>query len=343
MSFSFVRILRLVGRGVLEWVAFSVVSFAVYWMLWFIIDPQAFADEGYGWSVVLFDFSYCAVFSMVAMLVSRQVFRLTRRMGPTRWMYILSSLLTLFLNVLTAVVFETVTDEVIYGDVFMGDITEGVYIYSLVATVLSCILLGIRHYELFRTQYEARQAAEMELMKNQIEPHFVFNSLATLDGLIEIDREAAHQYLDGLSRLYRHVLQHVDDHSVPIYEALAVIRSYAQLLAVRYPGHIQLSIDAELDHQTGYVLPMALQQLVENAVKHNMHSPSAPIRIRLYVEAGSIVCANTYRPNNVPIRSHKTGLTNLRARYRFYTGRDCEVRQADGTFEVHIPIIPQKI
>lgn len=340
---SFVRFLRLVGRGVLEWVAFSAVSFAFYWLLWYIIDPQAFSTDGYGATVVLFDLAYCAAFAMVAMLVCRLVFGLTKRMGTTRWMYILSSLLTLLLNVLTAVVFEAVADALVYGDIFMGDITEGVYIYSLVATVLSCVLLGIRHYELFRVQYEARQAAEMELLKNQIEPHFVFNSLATLDGLMERNLAAAHQYLASLSRLYRHVLSHIDSNSVPICEALAVIRSYAQLLAVRYQGHIQIDIDAALERQTGYVLPMALQQLVENAVKHNVHSAAAPILIRLYVEGDCIVCVNTYRPNDVPALSHKTGLANLRARYRFYVAHDCETRLADGLFEVRIPIIHQKI
>lgn len=202
-------------RFLRNWILFSVLSFSVYWMLWYMIDRQVFESDGYGWDVILFDFCYCAVFALVVLLISRSVFRLCRRITSSKWMFITSSLLALFLNVAVAVVFETATDWVIYGDIAVGDITEGIYVYSLVASVLSCILLGVWHYKLYCAQYEARRKAEVALKKNQLEPHFIFNSLATLDGLIELDREAAHKYLAGLSRLYRHVLQYIDDRGCP--------------------------------------------------------------------------------------------------------------------------------
>lgn len=122
---------------------------------------------------------------------------------------------------------------------------------------------------------------------------------------------------------------------------MKVIRSYAELLSVHYRGHLQFDIDPALDGCAGYVLPMTLQQLVENAVKHNVHSPDHPLRIRLFKEDGWIICANTHRPNNVDAASCRTGLTNLRARYRFYTGQDCPSRCEDGEFVVRIPIIPK--
>jgi len=320
--------------AVARWLLLSVVSFALYWLLWFLMDRATFDLGGYAWGVILFDFAYCSAYCALAMAVCHLMHRIFVRRIRERWAYVCSSFASLLVNIAIAAAFEVVVwnaDEDVRS--------TGIFIFSLIATFMSALMLSGRSYNLYREQNEAYREAEMERLKSQLDPHFLFNSLAALDGLMESDMEKAHDYLAKLSRIYRRVLDSMDADSVEVCGEVGFVRSYADLLSVRYGGQFSLEIGGGLDDCHRRMLPMSLQLLLENAIKHNAHSEESPVRVIVEMEGDCLSVRNTYRPNSVSKESHKVGLQNMRKRYRIFSGRDCEMSSSDGWFEIKIPTL----
>lgn len=202
----------------------------------------------------------------------------------------------------------------------------------------------IRSWESDRVRGEKlekeRLQAELEALKSQIDPHFMFNSLNTLSHLIEQDPSRARRFNDLLAEVYRYILGNKDRDLVLLREELVFLESYFELLRIRFGESLRLAVDLDPAALDLYLLPpISLQLLLENAIKHNDFSATDPLTFRVHLEGGDIVVANDRRPKQSVKPSSKIGLANLNERYRVVTNREIRTGQPNGRFEVRLPLL----
>lgn len=178
---------------------------------------------------------------------------------------------------------------------------------------------------------------ELTALKNQIDPHFLFNSLNSLTSLIR-DNEPATQFVKKLSYMYRYILQSGDSDLVSIREELKFLESYTYLMKTRYRERFTIEVHIAEDLKGRKIPPLALQLLVENAVKHNEISESNPLLVRVYSRENSIFIENPLRPRTTMAVGTGTGLLNLRKRYLLLQQQDVLIRSENNTFQVELPL-----
>lgn len=175
-----------------------------------------------------------------------------------------------------------------------------------------------------------------EALRNQINPHFLFNSFNVLSDLVYEDQDLASKFIQQLSELYRYVLDSRDKELVPLEEELAFIDAYLFLLRTRFEDKLQ--VEMKVEAKAGEVIvPMCLQLLIENAVKHNEVSNRHPLRVVVEEEGEWLVVRNSLFLKNVGSDSKQTGLKNLKDQYALWTQRSIEVMATDTEFVVRVP------
>lgn len=180
--------------------------------------------------------------------------------------------------------------------------------------------------------------ATYESLKNQVNPHFLFNSLNALTNLVYEDQDKAAKFIKQLSEVYRYVLETRDKELVPIEDELRFLESYTYLQHIRFGDKLRL--DNALSTVQSMVAPLALQMLVENAVKHNEISQDKPLTIRLYSDKEFLIVENTLqRKNNTGEESSGLGLDNIVKRYKFLSDQPVQISEGADLFVVKIPII----
>lgn len=181
--------------------------------------------------------------------------------------------------------------------------------------------------------------ATYESLKSQVNPHFLFNSLNALTNLVYEDPDKAAKFIKQLSEVYRYVLDTRDREVVPLEEELKFLKSYAYLQEIRFGD--KLSIDISLNGLKSMVAPLALQMLIENAVKHNEVSEENPLRIKIYNQANLIVVENNLqKKSRLGESSSGLGLENISKRYEFLSNEKVVIEQSADMFLVKLPIIP---
>ena len=185
-----------------------------------------------------------------------------------------------------------------------------------------------------------RSKAEMSVLKNEIEPHFIFNSLNTLSWLILNDPNTAHQFNSKLASVYKYFLINKDRELITLQGELEFIENYFFVLQVRHDNKLHLSTDLSNHHEgTLMILPYALQVLLENAVKHNEFSEADPLYITVALNGEYIYVKNNKKPKSYPVNSTGVGLRNLSSRYRLVCHKDILVETTDNEFIVKLPLI----
>lgn len=181
-------------------------------------------------------------------------------------------------------------------------------------------------------------AYKYESLRNQINPHFLFNSLNVLSDLVYDDQTLAVKFIRQLSDLFRYVLDSRDKELVPLSEELDFMRSYLFLLKTRFEEKliVGLNIQAEADD---FIVPMTLQLLVENAVKHNEVSEAFPLRISIRKNGDYIEVENILKPKQVGEDSKKTGLKNIIQQFAFFSDQPVEILPSETKFLVRVPIL----
>lgn len=182
--------------------------------------------------------------------------------------------------------------------------------------------------------------ATYESLKNQVNPHFLFNSLNALTNLVYEDQDKAVKFIKQLSEVYRYVLDTRGQEMVPLTDELKFLKSYMFLQQIRFGE--KLSFDIQLSDNQSMVAPLALQMLIENAIKHNEISNENPLHIKIYSQADYILIENNLqkRISHGEVSSG-VGLDNIIKRYQFLTDKKVVVTETQHTFEVRLPIIPQ--
>lgn len=186
-------------------------------------------------------------------------------------------------------------------------------------------------------------SAKFESLKNQIDPHFLFNSLNVLTSLIEENPENAQKFTTSLSKIYRYVLEQKDKELVSVEEELAFARTYMDLLKMRFENSVYYEVPETLSNPEAKVVPLSLQLLLENVIKHNIVSENKPLKIKIYEDGNSLVIENNLQKKEVLHNRQGVGLQNIISRYNIVTTREVVIEQNEKIFRVKIPVLTQKI
>lgn len=181
--------------------------------------------------------------------------------------------------------------------------------------------------------------SQLSTLRNQIDPHFLFNNFNTLLSLIETEPPRAATFVEQLSQVYRYILQLRDKDLIPISDEMEFVTSYMYLLRTRFRDHLVLDVDISGIPATTQIPPLSIQTLIENAVKHNIVSPEKPLIITLKTEDNALVIQNNLQRKRILETSNGLGLENLRKRYAFFSSSSIEIDETDTTFTVRLPII----
>lgn len=182
-------------------------------------------------------------------------------------------------------------------------------------------------------------SSQLEGLKNQVNPHFLFNSLNTLASIIPEDQERGVRFVTKLSKVYRYILDIKDQKLIPLKVELDYLHAYTYLLKERFGDNIRFDIDIDEDVMEKKIIPLSLQITFENAIKHNIITKSKPLRIDVYLEKEKLVVKNNLQKKTTVASSTKTGLQNIKNRYSFFTQKEVGVICTVDHFIVTLPLL----
>ena len=185
--------------------------------------------------------------------------------------------------------------------------------------------------------------AKFESLKNQIDPHFLFNSLNVLSSLIEENPENAQKFTTSLSKIYRYVLEQKDKELVTVQEELSFAKTYMNLLKMLFENSITYELPENFDNDEAKVVPLSLQLLLENTIKHNIVSEQKPLHIKIYVKDNYLVVENNLQKKEVMQDRRGVGIQNIVSRYAILSERKVLIDATSLTFTVHLPILTKQI
>jgi LytS/YehU family sensor histidine kinase len=180
---------------------------------------------------------------------------------------------------------------------------------------------------------------QLEALRNQVDPHFLFNSFNTLVDLIESEPSKAVLHVEQLSDLFRSLLQLRDKELISVADDLRLMRTYFELEEQRFGSAIALQVEVDEAAMHRHIVPMTLQMLVENALKHNVVSREHPLVVTIRSEGDLLLVSNTIRPRTTSPRSTGFGLHSIQRRYQALTERPIVIDRDKGRFTVAIPLV----
>lgn len=180
---------------------------------------------------------------------------------------------------------------------------------------------------------------QYENLTQQLNPHFLFNSLASLGSLIRFDQKTASEFLEALSKMYRYILQSRDRETVPLHEEVAFAEHFLKLQKTRFGDALQVHFDIGAEHHERKIVPVTLQNLLENALKHNTFDTDDPLVVDVFTENNCLVVRNNVQLRAVVETSNKQGLARLQSLYQYLSDTPMAVEEAEGFFTVKIPLL----
>lgn len=240
------------------------------------------------------------------------------------------------------ILFEPLTSIRVFRFIFNLFTISEVLLVVLISQVYNLVVnnyqMKISNESLLKTNAEARY----EALKNQVNPHFLFNSFNTINSLIVNDQMKAIDYVNNMSDVFRYVLETSLKDRVTVKEELKFIEVYMQMLKSRFGSKLHFNININPLYLAYQIPPMAVQILVENAVKHNVISQNKHLQIHVYTETHVLVVSNNLQEKKAKEPSTGLGLYNLNQRCNYLSRKELEVRRTDKNFIVTIPLIPNE-
>ena len=181
--------------------------------------------------------------------------------------------------------------------------------------------------------------SQLNTLKNQVNPHFLFNSLNTLTSLIPEDPNLAVEFVQKLSTSYRNILTFRDEKLISLEKELEALDSYVFLLKMRFQDKIIIENDIPASLNQHLIIPLSLQMLIENAVKHNIVSAKKPLTIKLNASDNYLIISNNKQIKLQDHNSTKVGLANITSRYKLVNDTEVKVIENENTFKVKLPLI----
>jgi len=211
-----------------------------------------------------------------------------------------------------------------------------------ISTTVYIVLLIRRKDKIEVTQQKdiaVKATASFETLKNQLDPHFLFNSLNVLSSLIEENPKKAQEFTVALSKIYRYVLDQKDKNLISVEEELNFAKLYVSLLKMRFEDAIIINFQTDSDINDFKIVPLSLQLLLENAIKHNIISDQKPLQIDIFKEDNYLVVQNSFQKKQTFEKSTGIGLQNIIQRYNLVSNLEINIQQTEKHYIVKIPLI----
>jgi two-component system LytT family sensor kinase len=270
--------------------------------------------------------------------------------GPFRTL-ILSFTSGIFLSIITIVIVNILSFVYIYKQPFTWTGFIAGTFYAMVSELFITIIIILSYYVadffrewkilLLREEQFKREALSLQFdaLKNQVNPHFLFNSLNVLTSLVETDPPQAVKFIKQLSDVYRYVLEHKDKELIDLNTELQFVNAFVYLQKIRFDSSLVVNIS--LEGTTGRIIPLSLQMLVENAIKHNIISVDKPLVISITSAGDYIVVKNNLQKKMVIQETGSIGLNNIRDRYAYFSKLPVVIEDTGAMFTVKLPLIEQ--
>lgn len=327
------------------WVVLTMINFLLYDIFWFSLGAEDFSWKNPHCRFEIFsDFIYCCVLSLVSMVVCDFLVRHLSRSGFISISQLSkAAVASLVINLLIVFVGEYVYALMLYSGVSHVDFRDNSYSLAFIATINTLFYTNQYYSGLAVYQYERAVEYKKRFLKAQLDPHFIFNSLNVLAELTRIDAVKAERFTIRLSRLYRYVLNGLNNDWVSIADAIDFVRNYVAVMNVRFDNHIILDTGTLSRQQLSdiYILSMSLQVVLENAIKHCGLPDGEQLHIRVDLDDNYMIIANNYKPQNNNSQkslSLGVGLKNLEQRYLLDTRKKIIVEKTSNIFIVKLPI-----
>ena len=267
---------------------------------------------------------------------------------------IIGALGSVIITLVGLVILRFVTIVLIFGkllEVFVNDpYAVNYYVFGVVITlIVSLVFHSIYFYKVLTESKVKEQqivakteTAKFESLKNQIDPHFLFNSLNVLTSLIGENPKQAEKFTTKLSKVYRYGLEQKSKDLIELDEELLFAKTYMELLKMRFENAVTFEIPEKASNPELKIIPLSLQLLLENSIKHNVVSEENPLKVSIIEENGYLVVSNNYNPKAVFEKGTKVGLNNIVERYQLLTLKKVSVEKSSEKFVVKLPLLTQK-
>lgn len=230
-----------------------------------------------------------------------------------------------------------VTNELIFRNIFYS---------NTITLIVVAIIEGVYFFTNWRETLIAAERLEKENLQSnlanlraQLDPHFMFNSLNVLSSLIRTDPAKAEQFVDDFAKVYRYLLEVKDEMAVPLKDELLFVERYLNLQKIRFDKGLQYEVRIDPEKLNDYLPPLSLQEMVGNAIKHNVISSERPLKIEINTKDSVLIVKNNVQPRQGKEESTGIGLQNLRERYRYLSSKAPSFELVNGTYLAHLPLI----
>jgi len=219
------------------------------------------------------------------------------------------------------------------------------WLVNLLFHLINTIVFYFQEYKTTRIEAEELKRisiqAELQLVKSQINPHFLFNNLNVLSALVMKDSSEANRFIEEFSKVYRYILTNHDKEIVPLKTELDYIKPYIFLLEKRFGDGLLVTMDIPVHYLDHFIIPASLQMLIENAIKHNIVSKSKPLHINIHANGTKkMVVSNNLQPKKLVEKSTEFGLRNIVKRYQLVSNKEVLIEKDTSSFIVTIPLLP---
>jgi two-component system, LytTR family, sensor kinase len=272
----------------------------------------------------------------------------------TKKRLILGAAGSVMITMIGLAVLRFVTLVVILGkpvESFTSDINAAsYYTFGLVITLIVSLVFHTIYFYKALTEKKVKEqqivakteTAKYESLKSQIDPHFLFNSLNVLTSLIGENPKLAEKFTTKLSKVYRYVLEQKNKDLIELDEELHFAKTYMELLTMRFENAVTFEIPEKASDSEYKILPLSLQLLLENTIKHNVVSEENPLKVTIREENGYLVVSNNFNPKTILENGTKIGLKNIIDRYHLITLKKVVVEKTAENFIVILPLLTQK-
>lgn len=264
---------------------------------------------------------------------------------------------TVLVNVILVFLCNYINFIVIQGNDSTKFLSGNMGISNWITVNISLLVSAILHAKSFMEEWKksakkevveqkliAKSAnAQFETLKNQLDPHFLFNSLNVLSSLIDENPNHAQRFTSSMSKIYRYVLEQKDKELVTVEEELDFAKTYCELLKTRFEDSVNFEFEVREQDRKGFVVPLSLQLLLENCIKHNFATSAKPLNIRIFSDSGFLCVENNLQQREVTKDREGIGLSNIVQRYALITDRNVFIEKSEQNFKVKIPLLTEKI
>lgn len=344
--------MKLISKEFLRALGLGIIIFIV---LFLIALAQG---RTFGWYDLVIQFLYIMLYTTLLHLGNTGVFVVMDRVFTNTGLsakrlvagFISSFLVSIVIVFLLRIFEDVIMEGKTLPEFFAQEQISNYYIAMIITIVITFSLHLFHFYKKYQENRVKQQkiiagtaSAKFETLKNQIDPHFLFNSLNVLSSLIEENPDSAQKFTTSLSKVYRYVLEQKDKELVSIEEELAFAKTYMNLLKMRFENSVFYELPQAVSSPDARVVPLSLQLLLENTVKHNIVSQEMPLHIRIYEEKGYLVVQNDYQKKEVLQDRKGVGLQNIISRYAIISSRQVEIEQTEKHFTVKLPVLTKQI